>query len=107
MASYKNAIEKSLALRSRTEPGRGVALPDDGMPGNIHLKSVPNVPTERLRRAQEFYHGSIHTQDGLHEFDMPRRSLIDTGVKLQAITHELRLRGEPKGDCPTCWGHLD
>lgn len=96
-----DAYKKSMA---RTEPGRGALIPDDGEGPRVKTRSIPNVPTERLHRAVEFAHGRIHTAEGLHSFDDPRRSLLETGMKIRATTHELRLRGEKPGDCTHCWG---
>ena len=101
---YRHAIDRGKALNERTSPGRGADMPDDGLGAPLKMKSVPNVPTERLRRSLEFYHGSIHTEQGLHDFDQPRRSLIETGMKARSITHELKLRGENPGECKHCWG---
>ncbi len=39
---------------------------------------MPNISTARLHRAVAYYHESIHTVEGLHYFDQPRRSLIET-----------------------------
>jgi len=95
------AWQKSIA---RTAPGRGVDAPDDGAGPRVKVKSIPQVSTARLRRSLDFHHGSIHTQEGLSTFDAPRRSLVENGMRVRAITHELGLRGETPGDCKHCWG---
>ena len=96
------AYKKSI---SRTEPGSGALKPDDGAGPRVRVRSIPQVPTERLNRSLQFHHGSIHTPEGLREFDGPRRSLIESGMRIRAITHELGLRGEAPGDCKHCWGN--
>lgn len=95
------AWKKSLA---RDKPGGGMNAADDGAGPHVKVRSIPNVSTERLRRAVEFGHGQIHTAEGLHDLDGPRRSMIEQGMRLQALTHELTLRGEAPGDCKHCWG---
>lgn len=77
---------------------------DDGAGPKVKTRSVPSVSTERLKRSMSFYHGMVHTQEGLHSWDDPRRGLIDNGMRLKVIAHELRLRGEEPGDCKFCWG---
>ena len=101
---YTSAVDRGKALNARTEPGRGADAVDDGLPGKIHMKGIPNLSTGRLTRAVEFYHGQVHSQQGLRDFDMPRRSLIETGAKIRSTTHELKLRGQAPGDCKHCWG---
>lgn len=82
------------AFMKRTEPGRGKDAPDDGAGPAVKNKSIPNVSTPRLKRAAEHLSKQIHTKEGLHSFDQPKRSLVHTGTKLMMIRHELRLRGE-------------
>ena len=89
---------------SRTAPGPGKDTNDPSTSEHVAMRSIPNVSTDRLRRVVEFGHGAIHTADGLHEFDMPRRSLVQQGMKIRAAAHELKLRGEKPGACPHCWG---
>jgi len=104
MQKYRNAMGKADSLLARTSPGQGATQVDDGLPGKIHLKGVPNLSTGRLTRAVEFYHGSIHTPEGLQQFDQPRQTLVDTGMKLRATTHELTMRGvSPTNTCKHCW----
>jgi len=88
----------------RTEPGRGHGIPDDGERGVPRVKSIPNVPTERLHHAQSFLHEAYHTPEGLHEFDDPRNTLIQQGSRGRMIKHELHLRGESPRieDCRFC-----
>lgn len=48
-------------------------------------------------------HQNVHTPEGLHEWDMPRRSLLDWGMKGMAIRDELRKRGVDSGiTCRWC-----
>lgn len=82
------------AFMQRTEPGRGKDVPDDGAGPAVKNKSIPNVSTPRLKRAEAHLNKMINTPEGLHAFDQPKRSLIHTGTKLMMIRHELRLRGE-------------
>ena len=97
------AWRKSLA---RTAPGSGVNQPDDGAGPSVKVKSIPQISTPRLERAVEFHHGALHTQEGLHANDSGRRSLIENGMRVRAMTHELRMRGVPDGDCAHCWGQI-
>ena len=97
--------EKQMA---RTEPGGGMDRPDQGS-SNVKTKSIPNAATGQLQRAQSFIHGTIHTPEGIKEYDGPRRNLMEQGVKNHMITHELHLRGEGLPDCQFCKkpGHYD
>jgi hypothetical protein len=97
--------DKQLA---RTEPGGGAGRPDQGA-SNVKSKSIPNVPTEHLQRAQSAIHEAVHTPEGIKAHDGPRRNLIEQGVKGHMITHELHLRGEGLPDCQFCKkpGHYD
>lgn len=89
---------------ARTEPGRGVDAPDDGVTG-VKSKGIPNVATSRLHRSIESIHSRIHTEQGLHAWEDTRRGLIDNGMKAKMIGHELTLRGERVGyDCKFCQG---
>lgn len=82
-----------------TTPGPGADLSDQG--GTVRRsKAIPNSPTAHLQRAQFAAHMEIHTPEGIHAFDGPRRNLVERGVKLKLINHELGLRGEP-GCCDT------
>lgn len=102
-----DAISRALEQVQRTEPGRGVnANPEPDAPATIKQKSIPNLPTERLERALAHIHQTIHTPEGLHAWDNPRRGLIEYGVKAKAIAHELRLRGMKPGDCKHCWSGI-
>lgn len=91
-------------FRNRTTPGPGASMDDDGLGAPLKNKSVPNVSTGRLNRSLSFYHGTIHTPDGLHAFDGTKRNLVELGIKTRTIAHELKLRGQQPGDCPHCWG---
>lgn len=61
----------------------------------VKMKSIPNVETGRLQDSISRLHQQIHTQEGLHNWDAPRRSLVDYGMKTIAIKKELDKRGEP------------
>jgi len=71
-------------------------MPDPLVDGSVKLKvrSVPNVPTLRLRLRQAYLHNMFHTTEGIHEFDGPRRQMIDNGMIIVAIRSELEKRGE-------------
>lgn len=72
-------------------------------PANLHptqfkivkSKSIPNVATDRLQDSLGRLHQQVHTTEGLHNWDAPRRSLIDYGLKTMAIKKELDNRGAP------------
>lgn len=96
--------EQFAQMIARTEPGPGVTAHDDGTGSHIKNRSVPNVATTRLHRELARLHDQTHTVDGLHANDAGRRSLVESGMKIRIITHELRLRGEAPGDCRACWG---
>lgn len=89
---------------ARTSAGSGALKPDDGAGPRVRVRSIPQISTPRLQRAVGHFHDMLHTPEGLHEFDNPRRSLIEGGMRVRAITHELSMRGVPAGDCPFCWG---
>ena len=99
-----DAVKRWRSQMESTSPGPGKDMEDDGLGAPLKNKSIPNVSTGRLNRSLSFYHGAIHTQEGLHRFDDTKRSLVETGMKARAITHELKLRGQESGDCPHCWG---
>lgn len=61
----------------------------------VKSKSIPNVATERLQDSLGRLHQQVHTVEGLHSWDAPRRSLIDYGLKTMAIKKELDKRGAP------------
>jgi hypothetical protein len=92
---------------ARTTPGRGMSEKDEGLPGSskVKLKSVPNVSTPRLERRLEHFHGMLHTDEGLEQWSESKRSLVEQGIHLRTIAHELTLRGQPQGECRYCWGH--
>lgn len=78
---------------TRTHPGPGAALPDDGGQTIGRTRSVPNVPTARLERVLAEAHERVHTAAGIGAHDGPRRALIEQGARAQCIAHELLLRG--------------
>lgn len=61
----------------------------------VKTKSIPNVDTGRLQDSIARLHQQVHTPDGLHDWDSPRRSLVDYGLKTIAIRKELEQRGAP------------
>lgn len=65
-------------------------------------RSIPNVPTERLVGDLATLHQRLHTVEGLRQHDLPRRDLVDNGVKARLIMDELRRRGEPSNGCAFC-----
>lgn len=73
----------------------------------VKSKSIPNVDADRLRDSLSQVHQAIHTPEGLHKWDQPRRSLYDWGTKGLAIRAELASRGEPTGieGCRWCSHH--
>ena len=97
-------IDVAFISLSRTEPGPGASLDDDGGPEHIRTRSIPNVSSARLWRCLWAIHGQYHTTEGLRLFDSPRRTMIEQGIKGKAIAHELRLRGlTVKDGCGLCW----
>lgn len=81
-------------LMRRTEPGPGSYLPEEPWTDAIpRFRSIPNVSSGRLLRSRLILHDRLHTSAGLHAFDEPRRSLVNDGLRLKAIQHELKLRG--------------
>jgi len=101
-----SVIQRWDEVMNRTSPGPGMNAKPDPADTNprVHMKSIPNVSTERLQRALEFGHGAYHTAEGLSEYDAPRRGLVEQGMRLKGVAHELKLRGHTPGDCPHCWG---
>lgn len=92
-------------LMHRTEPGPGAKLPDSHLPAEGHLKmrSIPNADTDRLLRVRLFLHERLHTKDGLRYHDDTRRSLVNGGLRVKAISYELALRGyRPTNGCEFC-----
>lgn len=67
-------------------------------------KSIPNVESSRLQESINTIHTAMHTPEGLHKWDKPRRSLVDWGRKLKMVKAELRKRGDSTNvkDCPWC-----
>lgn len=61
----------------------------------VKTKSIPNVSTERLQDSIGRLHQQVHTPEGLHGWDLPRRSLVEYGMKTLAIREELRRRDAP------------
>jgi len=91
-----SAIARSKALLARTSPGRGAGLRgDDGSP-NLPLRSIPNVSTQRLRRHEREMAQMLETREGMHKFDNTRRALVEAGMKLKAVRHELAMRDAQK-----------
>lgn len=90
MSGVVDQMERFLA---RTEPGPGRDAKDDDVPGTSHLKlrSIPNVPTARLERRLEVSRAEF-TGLGLVRFDGPRRQLVEQGIHMLCIEHELNLR---------------
>jgi hypothetical protein len=68
----------------------------------VRTRSIPNVDDERLVNDRARLHQAFHTMEGLHEFDGPRRSMIDNGLKILAISAELAKRGHPPSSCRFC-----
>jgi hypothetical protein len=69
----------------------------------VKNKSIPNVDDQRLLESLNHIHSTVHTTEGLHKWDMPRRSLYDWGMKGIAIRKELTKRGVDTGiDCRWC-----
>ena len=68
----------------------------------VRTKSIPNVPTDRLCVDLGRLHAMLHTPEGLHAFDMPRRSLFDNGMKGRRIATELARRGVAPTGCRFC-----
>jgi hypothetical protein len=69
----------------------------------VRTKSIQNVDSDRLRDSLSQVHSMVHTADGLHAWDQPRRGLIDNGKKAMLIRDELKKRGESSGiDCRWC-----
>lgn len=99
---YSEAMQKADASRQRHAPGPGANAVDDGAGPHIHLKGIPHLSTERLERSREFHHGAVHTPEGLSAYDGPRAGLVETGLKIKAISHELEMRGHPASTCPLC-----
>ena len=63
----------------------------------VRTRSIPNVDSDRLKDSIRRVHDIVHTQEGLHGWDMPRRSLVDYGMKTIKINAELTKRGESTG----------
>jgi hypothetical protein len=61
----------------------------------VKTKSIPNVDSARLTDSISRLHDQVHTVEGLRQWDLPRRSLIDYGMKTMAIKSELDKRGVP------------
>jgi len=99
---YTDAMRAADKSRERTSPGPGRANDAENAP-TMKTKGIPHASTDRLNRSVEFYHGSIHTAEGIHEWDAPRANMVERGMKIHAITHELALRGQTPGECPLCW----
>lgn len=68
----------------------------------VSTKSIPNVDDQRLVDDLARLHDMLHTIEGLAAFDMPRRSLVDLGVKAHKIAAELLRRGHQPPDCRFC-----
>ena len=69
----------------------------------VRNKSIPNVDTERLLGDLAIIHQRYHTPEGLHEFNGPRRELVDMGMKCLKIQRELTERKVNTNiDCRWC-----
>jgi hypothetical protein len=68
----------------------------------VRTRSIPNVDVERLQGDLGRLHAMLHTPEGLHDWDMPRRSLFDNGMKARAIATELHRRGVAPTGCRFC-----
>jgi len=88
----------------RDQPGRGADVKDDGATSVPRTKSIPNVSTDRLLRAQTTLHTMVHTPGGLRAHSDTRRSLIEAGAKNKMVAKELHLRGVDSQfpDCKFC-----
>lgn len=98
-------IEVYEKVMSRTEPGPGASVTDKGNPSSAlpKFKSIPNVSNARLLTARLTLHDLLHTPEGLHSHEDTRRSLINAGLRLKAIQHELALRGyRTNNGCDRC-----
>ena len=72
-------------------------------PRIVRNKSIPNVDSDRLRTDIGRIHQMVHTPEGLHAWDAPRRGLYDFGRKALMIRGELEARGEQSAiDCRWC-----
>lgn len=72
----------------------------------VRTRSIPNVDDERLLTDLQRLHDEIHTPEGLHEFDEPRRSLVNKGMKVMAIRRELLSRNKASHiSCRFCGFH--
>lgn len=91
-------------IMQATVPGPGVHLQETVMTDAIpRFRSIRNVSSSRLLHARLLLHDRLHTVEGLRYFDQPRRSLINDGLRLRAIQHELRLRGyRTDNGCASC-----
>ncbi len=93
--------------RIRTSTPDSVAASDNLNPSQMRLvktKSIPNVDDERLTDSLMRIHQSVHTAEGLHTWDKPRRGLYDLGMKALKIKKELDKRNvsSPVNDCKWC-----
>lgn len=97
-------VEMYAKLMARTEPGPGAAMADTDPPYSPHLKmrSIPNVETTRLLWMRLWLHDQLHTTEGLHDHDDTRRALVNGGLRVKAIAHELKLRGLKSNGCRFC-----
>ena len=60
----------------------------------VRTKSIGNVEVDRLQDSLAQIHAMVHTPEGLHAWDRPRRQLYNYGVKALAIRNELVRRGQ-------------
>jgi hypothetical protein len=69
----------------------------------IKNKRIPTADSDYLRLHLELLHQQVHTPEGLRDFDQPRRSLVEHGMKLLRISLELYSR-EPgyQNPCRFC-----
>lgn len=68
----------------------------------VKTRSIPNVDDDRLVGDLATLHAQYHTPEGLRQFDMPRRSLFDNGMKAKKISAELARRGHAAPSCRFC-----
>lgn len=74
----------------------------------VKTKSIPNVDSDRLIDSIQQLHHMLHTPEGLHGFDEPRRGLIDNGRKALRIRDELHARGvDSRITCRWCGTNAD
>jgi hypothetical protein len=58
----------------------------------VRNRSIRNVDDARLQDSLQQIHSMVHTPEGLHAWDAPRRHLYNYGIKALAIRDELLRR---------------